>query len=193
MRRVARIPSMPHAMLVSLTVLTSIDILVTYLPIYGEQNGLSVQLVGYLLAVRAGASIASRLFMAPMIRRTGRRRLLVLSLVAPAAALAVFPVVPLAGQVAAMVVVGLGLGLGQPVTLSWVAATAPRELLGTALGMRLSGNRLGQAALPVVIGALAAATGVTAVFVALAAMLAGSSSLLLRARFDDDPPQGSPR
>lgn len=187
MGQVVRLRSMPQAMIVSLTVLTGIDLLAVYLPAYGAENGLSVQTVGYLLAVRAAASIASRLLMVVLIRAVGRRWLLILSLVCPAVALAVFPLVPLAGQYLAMVVIGLGLGLGQPVTLSWVAAQAPRHLLGTALGIRLTGNRLGQVVVPLVIGTFAAATGVGAVFAALAALLAASGAMLLGSSFDDDP------
>lgn len=185
LRQVMAVPSMRHAMLVSLTVLTSIDVLTAYLPAYGEAHGLSVQTVGFLLSARAGASILSRAVMLPLISLLGRRRLLMVSLGLPAAALAVFPYLDvLALQYASMALVGLGLGLGQPVTLSWVAGRAPRELRGTALGIRLSGNRLGQLVLPVGIGVLAGATGLGAVFFALATLLAVSGSALARADFD---------
>ncbi|WP_225753443.1 MFS transporter [Actinotalea sp. Marseille-Q4924] len=183
--QILRIPSMPQAMLVSLTVMTSIDLLATYLPLYGTQTGLSVQVVGFLLAARAGASVASRLLMTRLIRFLGRKRLLIASLLAPATALATFPFVPLPGKVVAMVVAGLGLGLGQPVTLSWVAAAAPGPLLGTALGLRITGNRVGVTVIPVLVGAVASAAGVTAVFGAIAVMLGGSTALLAGARFDD--------
>lgn len=184
--QILRIPSMPQAMLVSLTVMTSIDLLGTYLPLYGTQTGLSVQVVGFLLAARAGASVASRLLMTRLITLLGRKRLLVVSLVAPGLSLAAFPLLPLPGQVVAMVLAGLGLGLGQPVTLSWVAAAAPRHLLGTALGLRVTGNRLGVTVIPLAVGAVASAAGVTAVFGAIAVMLAASSALLTGARFDGD-------
>lgn len=62
-----------------------------------------------------------------------------------------------------MAVIGLGLGLGQPVTLSWVAGAARRELRGTALELRVSGNRLGQTVLPAVVGLIAGTTALGAV------------------------------
>jgi MFS family permease len=184
-RQVLAVPSMRHAMLVSLTVLTAIDVLTAYLPAYGEAHGLSVQTVGFLLSARAGASILSRVVMLPLISLLGRKRLLMGSLGLAAAAFGAFPFLDdLALQYAAMALIGLGLGLGQPVTLSWVAGRAPRGLRGTTLGIRLSGNRLGQLVLPVFIGVLAGATGVGAVFFALATMLAASGSVLAGARFD---------
>jgi MFS family permease len=180
MGQVLRIPSMPHAMAASLTVLTAIDLIAVYLPAYGETHGLSVETVGLLLATRAAASILSRLLMLPMIRTLGRRRLLVLSIVLPAAALAFVPfldALPL--LYAAMAVIGFGLGLGQPITLAWVADRAPDEIRGTALGVRLSGNRLGQTVLPSAVGAVAGVSGVAGVFVSLAVLLGVSAAAVL--------------
>ena len=184
--RVLVVPSMPQAMLASLTVLTSIDILVAYLPAYGEATGLPVEVVGFLLATRAAASMASRLVMLPLIALFTRRRLLVLSMMVPALALAALPLLDaLALLYLAMGVIGFGLGLGQPITLAWVAGQAPPEVRGTAIGVRLSGNRLGQTALPAIVGAIAGATGLVAVFLSLAVMLGISALSVLRASFED--------
>lgn len=188
--RIMRLPHMPQAMLASVAVLTSIDVLVAYLPLYGQNNGLSVRTVGFLLAALAAGSLISRFCMALMIRAVGRGRLLALSAAVPAVVLALFPFldhVPV--LFAAMAVAGLGLGLGQPLSLAWVASGAPRELRGTALGVRLSGNRLGQIAVPAAVGAFAGFAGIAAVFWCLAAMLASSAALNARASFADKEPE----
>lgn len=183
-RRVLSIPSMPHAMVASLTVLTTIDLLAVYLPAYGQANGLSVETVGLLLGVRAAASMASRLLMLPLIRALGRRWLLVLSIVTPALSLGAFPFVDsLPVLYVLMAVAGFGLGLGQPVTLAWVADRAPSEVRGTAIGVRLTGNRLGQTVLPAVVGAVAGAAGVAAVFLSLSVLLMMSAGAVLTADF----------
>lgn len=186
--RVLRIPSMPQAMIASLTVLTAIDLLTVYLPVYGEANGLSVETVGLLLAVRAAASMASRLLMLPLIRHFGRRSVLVSSIVMPAVALGALPLfdAPYLLYIA-MAIAGFGLGLGQPISLSWVADQAPSELRGTALGVRLSGNRLGQVVLPAGVGVIAGATGVTAVFISLSALLGVSAAAVMAAPFGQAP------
>ena len=184
--RVLAVPSMPEAMLASLTVLTSIDILVAYLPAYGEANAIPVEVIGLLLATRAGASLASRLLMMPLTRMLGRRRLLAASMFLPAAALLPVPLVtsePL--LFAAMLFIGFGLGLGQPLTLSWVASRAPLEVRGTALGVRLSGNRLGQLVLPAAVGAIAGWGGLAAIFWTLTALLGLAATLVVRAEFGD--------
>jgi MFS family permease len=187
--QVLRIPSMPHAMLASLTVLTTIDLLAVYLPAYGEANGISVQTVGLLLAARAGASMASRLLMLPLLRAFSLSHVLAISTAVPAIALGIFPFlesVPL--MYAAIAMAGFGLGLGQPVTLTWVAGRAPRNIRGTAMGVRHTGNRLGQVVLPATVGLVAGASGVGLVFGSLAALLGMTTWAVLTTKFDRYPP-----
>lgn len=186
--KVLKIRSMPQAMVASVTVLVTIDLLVAYLPAYGEANGIAVATVGILLSVRAAASVLSRLAMVMLINAFGRRNVFMLSLLLPAVALVLVPVLPSIGALyVLMAVAGFGLGLGQPLSVSWVAGSAPVEFRAMALGVRLTGNRLGQVVLPAAIGALGGATSVTAIFFALGAMLGGSSGIVLTAQFEDQP------
>lgn len=184
MREVVAIPGMTRALFVGMSVITSIDIITAYLPAYAEEAGIPVQTVGFLLATRALASIVSRVGMLRLMRWLGRRTLLLVAVLAAGLSLAVFPFVPLALQFGAMVLVGLGLGLGHPVTLSWVAGRAPRALRGPALGIRVSGNRLGQVIVPGIVGVLTGVAGVGIVFAALATSLLASAIVLLGAKFD---------
>lgn len=187
-RSVLSAPSVPPAILVSMAVLSSLDILLAYLPVYGEARGLTVGTVTMLLSVRAGASLASRTLMVPLIRLLGRRRLLGFGTLLPAVALGLLPTtgaVPL--LVTLMAVAGFGLGYGQPVSLAWIASQVPVEIRGTAVAIRLTGNRLGQLAVPALVGALAGATGIVAVFVAIGLALGASAVTVLRSPFDDAP------
>jgi MFS family permease len=187
--QVLRQPNAPHAMFASISVLTASDLLVAYLPAYGEATGLSATTVGLLLSVRAGASMVSRIFMGPLTRRVGRGRLLTLSTAVPAIALAPLPLVDAPGLLfTSMAVAGLGLGLGQPLSLVWIAQTAPEHMRGTAVGVRLSGNRLGQVAIPALVGGIVGASGLAAVFVSMAMMLAGSSVLTASGTFPSEEP-----
>lgn len=182
LKRVLTLPSMPSAMFASLTVLSSSDLLAAYLPAYGEAQGISVQTVGFLLAVQGIAALVARLAMLRLIAALTRQRLLALSMLLAAAGMASLPLLhDTRALFAAMVVVGFGLGLGQPITLAWVAGQAPREIRGTAMSVRLSGNRLGQTVVPVAVGAIAGAGGLAAVFVSPAVLLALGGSLVLAA------------
>jgi MFS family permease len=155
-----RTPGVLRAILVSTTVLSAIDVIVAYLPALGEERAWAPAFVGALLSVRAGASMASRIFLGGWSDRFGRRLLLTGSMAVSAAALVAMPFVAWEpAVVVVMAVAGFGLGIGQPVTRSWVAALARPETRATALSVRLMGNRVGQMAVPVVAGMLAGATG----------------------------------
>jgi MFS family permease len=194
LRRVMAVPSMPQAMLASITVLSSVNILIAYLPAFGAATGLSVELVGLLLAVRAGASMVSRLIMGPMRRRLGRRNLLVACMVGPAVALVVMSLIgTVQALFVAMIVVGFGLGLGQPLTLSWVAGQAPPDLRGTAVAARLGGNRVGQFVLPASIGIVAGLAGIGAVFWSLSILLTLGAIFVRTGPFREDDDGGPTR
>lgn len=187
--RILRRPGMIPAMLASLTVLSSIDILSAYLPVLGEIRGLPVSVVGLLLSVRAALSMVSRLFMAALLRRFERGPLLFACMALPALAVAALPWMPsVAGLCALMAVAGLGLGLGQPLTMTWVANRAPRDQRGTALGVRLSGNRLGQLVMPAMVGSIAGALGEAAIFWVVAGWLLLAALWVVRAPFGEHDP-----
>lgn len=179
---VLRQPMVPHAMLASVSVLTTVDLLIAYLPLYGEHRGIAIGTVGLLLSARAGAAMASRLIMGPLVDRIGRNALLVGSMVLPTVCLLVVPFgVGVPVLFAAMVLAGAGLGLGQPLSLAWVTSQVPIEIRGLAIGVRLTGNRLGQLVVPAAVGVIAGAAGPSAVFVAAAAMLGGGAAIVSRA------------
>jgi MFS family permease len=186
LRRVFAVPSMRQALLAGVTVVVSNNVLIAYMPAYGDAVGLSVEVVGILLAVRAGASMASRLSIGYMRARVQRRSLLIACLVVPAAALFVISVLSgVAVMFVAMFVVGFGLGLGQPLTLTWIAGQAPAELQGTAVSLRLFGNRLGQFVVPAGLGVVGGIAGVSGVFWSLGFMLVFTALAVGSARFTE--------
>ena len=188
-RAVLARPGMPFAMAVSMIVVSSIDVLIAYLPLYGETRGLTVATVGLLLAIRAGASMVSRIFMGFLIDRLGRKRLLGLSMGAATVGLIAVPVVDTALALGAlMVLIGLGLGIGQPMTMAWVANRSSRAERATALGVRLTGNRTALVVMPVIIGAVAGAAGVNVIFWIMALLLGGGAIVGYRAPLDTDVP-----
>jgi MFS family permease len=176
---ILRMPGIARAILVSMTVLSAIDVVVVYLPALGEERAWAASLVGGLLAVRAGASMASRLFLGLLAARFGRRLLLIVSMTVAAVALVALPFVQsVEATVVIMAAAGLGLGIGQPLTMSWVAAVATPGTRATALSVRLMGNRVGQIALPVIAGSVAAFAGAGGVLAVTGAFV-GASLLMV--------------
>jgi MFS family permease len=158
-----------------------------YLPALGAERGVAAGAIGALLALRAAASMTSRLFLGRLSAALGRRRLLVGSVALSAAGLAVTTVpMPVWALAMVMVVVGLGLGAGQPLTMSWLAESTPAGLRGRAMSLRLTGNRVGQVLVPTAAGLLAAGTGATGVLALTAAALAAAG--VAARRLNQGPP-----
>jgi len=176
---ILRWPGMGRTMVASLAINLGVDMLIVFLPAYGEANGLGVETVAALLALRSATAIGARVLTGRVARKLGDGRALRLVIAVAAFAYLTIPLtaspVVLAVQV---VLLGLGLGLGQPLTLAWVAATSPPDAMGTAIAVRLTGNRVAQLIAPAILGALAGPAGIAAIFLAQGAMLAGAAALL---------------
>lgn len=148
-------------MLASLALLATTDIIVAFLPLLGEENGIAPIGIGVLLAIRAAASITSRLLLPVMLSRWSRTGLITASLVGGGTTLAILPWLfgnPVTAAVL-LAIVGFFLGLGQPITMTLITQAVPPDARGAALALRLLGNRLGQVALPIGAGLLAAPAG----------------------------------
>ncbi|RLY93975.1 MFS transporter [Kocuria tytonicola] len=159
--RILRTPGIMSNMVASLSLLAMIDILTAFLPLVGEDAGVAPSVVGVLLGVRGLASIASRLLLPWLSGRYSRRALLIASLLASGLALIVPPLFLDSFWWASLflAVGGFFLGLGQPLTMTLISTSVPGTWRGSALAVRLMGNRLGQVILPVAAGAVAAPFG----------------------------------
>lgn len=160
------------AMAISMMVLAAIDLIAVYLPALGVERGIPAGIIGLLLTLRAVATMVSRLGLGRLVARFGRQELIFGSTAIAAVALGLL-VAPLDVSVMAIVLVvaGVALGIGQPLSMTTISLAAPAGTRATWLALRLSGNRLGQSAVPVVVGLVAASAGVAGVFGAMAALL----------------------
>jgi len=171
----------PAGILASIAVLSAADVFTAYMPVLGEQRGIAPGTVGLLLGLRAAASLTSRVGIGAIVRFVGRLRLITISAVASAAAFIGLTVTRDLWILALLTIVaGFGLGFGQPLSMTIVVQRVPEHARGTALALRLTGNRLGQVAVPATAGVLAGSAGVAAVFWLLAAMLVASGIVVQR-------------
>jgi MFS family permease len=155
------VPTVKTNMVASLALLATTDIIVAFLPLMGEEKGVAPVGIGILLAIRGAASIASRLLLPVLLARLSRTLLATMSLAGAGITLAFLPWVleyPIAAA-ALLAVAGFFLGLGQPITMTLITQAVPPASRGAALALRLLGNRLGQLALPLAAGLLAAPVG----------------------------------
>ncbi|MGW1018028.1 MFS transporter [Streptomyces niveus] len=187
--RILRTRGVPSGILVSLAVLSATDILTAYLPVVGEERGISPTVIGVLLSLRAAAAIACRLVMTPMIQRMGRTVLLTGScLLGGLLCAGIALPVPVWGLALMLVALGFCLGVGQPLSMTTVVRAAPEEARSTALALRLTGNRLGQVAAPASAGLVAGVAGTGAPFMMLGVLLLGAAGLGVRSTPRDPAP-----
>lgn len=175
-----KLHGMPAGILASLTLIAAADVLIGYLPLIGEERGISPGVIGLLLSIRAGTSMVSRLLIDKLVTRWSRAGLIAVSAAGSGLTL-VLVTLPVDVVVLGLIlaVVGLLIGLGQPLTMSLVVSAVPADARATALALRFTGNRAGQVVLPLAAGAAAAGAGTAAAFWLLGALL-GLSAVLVR-------------
>jgi len=180
-RTILSTPGVPAGIFASIAVLSAADIFTAYLPVLGQERGIGPGAVGVLLAVRAAASMASRVGIGSVVARVGRLRLITVSAFAAAVAFCGIAVSgELAVLVALSVVAGFALGFGQPLSMTIVAQLVPHHARATALAVRLTGNRVGQVAAPAAAGLVAGTAGSASSFWLLAGILAASGVVVQR-------------
>ena len=163
---------MKPAIFSSMATLAAVDLMTAYLPLIGQQNGLSVTTVTWLLTMRTLASVISRLFIG---RLTSRWRNLSLLWTASALAGVSVMLIPVLSQPwmlgVLLTVAGFCFGLTQPLTMSWVSTLADPANRAAVLSIRLAGNRLSQVAIPSAASALTIIAGSGIVFTIAGALL----------------------
>jgi hypothetical protein len=141
---------LPAGIFASLALLATVDVLTAYLPVLGVQRGIPPAVVGALPSLRTATSILPRVLTSlddpatprgPAARRQRRRVRLLTT---------------------AGFLLGIGIGIGQPLTMSMAVHAVPSGTRGTALAIRLIGNRFGQVATPAAAGLVAGSAGVSA-------------------------------
>lgn len=171
--RILALPSLASHIIASAVLLALTDILVAFLPLLGQEHGISPKAVGVLLAIRGVGSLASRLMLGYLSARIQREILLVISLFASALCFGVLSMLMEPVWVAAGLIFigGFFLGLGQPLTMSMVSLSVPASWRSPALALRLVGNRVGQVIVPVIAGSIAAPAGAAGAIVLSGALV----------------------
>nr|WP_166432898.1 MFS transporter [Nesterenkonia salmonea] len=159
--QIIRTPRVKSHFFASIALIGMMDLLAAFLPLVGDEAGISPLWVGVLLAARAAASMLSRVLL-PLLRRWFSRHVLVVTALWGAgsmlgASTSVTQYFPWA-----LLTIALGgffLGLGQPLTMSAIAEAVPLHCRSSALALSLVGNRVGQVLVPMAAGGLTGVVG----------------------------------
>jgi MFS family permease len=168
-------PGILAAIYVSLAISSVADVLVVFLPLFGTENNFSPYAIGIILAIRAGTTMISRLFLGRLSNRFFTYQLLMVSTIVSVIACAAMAFAKTPFELGLIVfIAGFSLGIGQPLTMSLVSQKTVANERALAVSARLMGNRFGQFLVPASAGAIAASAGAGGVFIALSILLATS-------------------
>src|SRR5690606_8862224 len=129
----------------------------TFLPPYLQGLQYPATIIGMLFSLRALVEFLTRPFLTRITERLGGRpRTLVLMTVTIGLGLMATGMTHrLAPLMAAAMLVGVGIGVAQPLTMVAMTENVSEQMRGFALGVRLTINRLAQFLNPLLFGAIA--------------------------------------
>ena len=155
--------------------ITASDLLPIYLPLLGTERNIDVSQIGTILSVRAAASIASRMGYASVVQVLGRKNMTVYSMVLSGIGFLCLAVpMPIFGLYVAAVIAGLGLGVASTISITSIVDLVPIQARGTAMTLRITGNRVGQVLVPLAGSFVAALSGAAGMLGLIAVSLIGS-------------------
>ncbi|MBP1154985.1 MULTISPECIES: MFS transporter [unclassified Paenibacillus] len=187
-----RIPELQTALLVSALVLYSRDLYMAYFPLYASSLDYTVSQIGGVLTVQGVALVAVRWFLPSLILRLGRERVLYLTLFFAGLSFLLTPIfTQLYMFYLLAVLMGIGLGCGQPLSMTTTYNAAPESRTAEALGLRLAISRLAQVVAPLLFGVIGTLSGLSPVFYISGFLLFGGSYVAAKRKREEGPLQES--
>jgi MFS family permease len=175
------LPALRNALIANGLVMTGLDLFMLYMPVYTHSLGFSATTIGIIVGAFGLAALVTRLAIPALAARWGEHRMLTTAFVLSAVA---FFAIPLTTQPVLLgitaLVLGLGLGCGQPLTMILSFNAAPPGRSAEAIAMRLAVSYGAHVGIPPAFGAVGAGLGVAPVFWTCALLLAAGSFLTRR-------------
>lgn len=150
-------------------------------PLYGASLGLSASSIGVVLGSFAAATFLVRLAMPWIVRRYNEWPMILGAMAIATTVYALYPFFPtIMPMVGLSFVLGLGLGVCQPMILSILHKRSPPGRIGEAVGLRLTLVAGSQTILPTAFGALGGALGLGVMFWGSALMVGAGALYVIR-------------
>jgi len=156
-------------------------------PLYGASLGISASEIGLVLGAFSVATFVVRLALPRLARRVGDWALVLTAMAIAAMVYLAYPAFPaLPTMLALSFLLGLGLGVAQPMVMVVLHRVSPPDRLGEAAGLRMTLINGTQTFLPTAFGAFGAAFGLSAIFWGMAALIAGGGAHVARGLWLED-------
>lgn len=170
--QILRIPGLMPVIMAGVILVAASDTVVVYIPLLGAKRNIDVHDIGLLLTVRAAASMVARLFYARMVAAFGRWPLMIAcSFLCSLTYAAIAAPIPLWAMHIAIAAMGFSFGLATTLSITIVVDMTTVSARGTTNSLRIMSNRIGQFVMPFGAGLVAAAAGLGALFLVLAAAI----------------------
>jgi predicted MFS family arabinose efflux permease len=152
------------------------DLYLFYFPIYGHSIGLSASVIGVVISAFALAVFAIRVVLPRLVRHWSEFQILLYAIGFAGAVFLLFPLFrdPYLLAVASFLL-GLGCGVGQPMSMSLIYSLSPAGRASEGAGLRVTFNHFTHLVVPLAFGGIGTAFGFGPVFVSCSALLIGSS------------------
>lgn len=165
MRDLLSLPDLRRVFIASAIVMTGLDLFQLYMPLYGHGVGLSASAIGLVLGTFAAAGFVTRALLPAMVRRLGEEKTLIVSLTVGAATFMLIPLFQNPYALGAICfALGLGMNLGQPLTVILTYNYSPPGRAGEAIGLRIAINNTMHVLVPPAFGGLGSLLGVAPIF-----------------------------
>jgi predicted MFS family arabinose efflux permease len=150
-------------------------------PVIGYERDYSASVIGTILGAFAIAAAAIRVLMPVLAHSLREWAVITVSMVMTAMLLVVYPLMPTALSMGVVsVFLGFTLGTVQPMVMSTLHQITPEERHGEALGLRMMAINASSVTMPLLLGAVGAAVGTSALFWAIAAAVGAGSRMAAR-------------
>jgi predicted MFS family arabinose efflux permease len=160
-----RIPPLRRLIIMSGLMVAASDLFVFYVPVFAHSVGLSASTTGLIMGAYAAAMFSTRFAMPRLVMHWQPGQILFVAMGVSGLAFLAFPFFTVVHTLMALAfVIGLGLGCGQPLSMSMTYDRSPPGRTGETTGLRLTANNMARVVVPLVSGALGAAFGAAPVF-----------------------------
>ena len=171
-----RIGRLRDAIIASGLISIAWDLYLFYFPIYGNSIGLSASVIGLVISTFAAAVFAIRIALPGLSRRWTEFEILLYAIGFAGLVFVVFPFLQNPFQLAAAsFLLGLGCGVGQPMSMSLIYSLSPAGRSSEGAGLRVMFNHFTHMVVPIAFGGLGTLFGFAPVFVSCSALLVGGS------------------
>ncbi len=184
-----RIPALRNALIASGIIAAAYDLFQFYMPVYGHAMGLTASAIGVVIGFCALATFTIRVALPRLVQRLSEWEVLTYAIFVAAGAFVLFPFFRDAYSLATIsFLLGLGLGCGQPMSMSLIYLLSPQGRAAESAGLRVMVNNVAHLAMPLIFGSLGSAWGFFSVFLANSALLVAGGVLM---RWSSARKQGS--